>query len=289
MKLNLATALLRFALVAMPALTASCGDNQTPAPAHPAYDGGVATALSCVPNLDGKIESRELVPQIGIPASYLVNPSGKDRTVDIVGQTNAGKLTWNFGVDFADDQVAKIEAQKLDGKWYAGSFPGIANAVVVASDLAGRTEGVYTQDDTGFFLHGIASTLPAPPEGKTLLVYTAPVMLYRFPLQPGDAWTSTGEVKNGTLRGLPFASRDTYEVKVDGSGELGLPDFVLTQALRVRTNVSISPSAGALTTQRQVGFLFECLGEVTRATSKLNEPDENFTTASELRRLGLSP
>jgi hypothetical protein len=289
MKLNLATSLLRIALVAMPALTASCGDNQTPAPAHPAYDGGVATALSCVPNLDGKIESRELVPQIGIPASYLVNPSGKDRTVDIVGQTNAGKLTWSFGVDFADDQVAKIEAQKLDGKWYAGSFPGIANAVVVASDLAGRTEGVYTQDDTGFFLHGIASTLPAPPEGKTLLVYTAPVMLYRFPLQSGDAWTSVGEVKNGTLRGLPFASRDTYEVKVDGSGELDLPDFVLTQALRVRTNVSISPSAGALTTQRQVGFLFECLGEVTRATSKLNEPDENFTTASELRRLGLSP
>lgn len=289
MKPNLATALLFIALPALSASTASCGDNQTPAPAHPAYDGGVATALPCVPNLDGKIESRELVPQVGIPASYLVNPSGKERTVDIVGQVNAGKLTWNFGVDFADDQVAKIEAQKLDGKWYAGSFPGLANPVVVASDLAGRTEGVYTQDDTGFFLHGIASTLPAPPEGKTLLVYTTPVMLYRFPLQQGDAFTSVGEVKNGTLRGLPFASRDTYDVKVDGAGELGLPDFVLTQALRVRTNVSISPSAGVLTTQRQVGFLFECLGEVTRVTSKLNEPNENFTTASELRRLGLAP
>ena len=114
-------------------------------------------------------------------------------------------------------------------------------------------------------------------------------MLYRFPLQPGAAWTSIGEVKDGTLRGLPFASRDTYDVKVDGAGELDLPDFVLTQVLRVRTNVSISPAAGAVTTQRQVGFLFECLGEVTRATSKLNEPNENFTTASELRRLGLAP
>jgi hypothetical protein len=245
--------------------------------------------LPCVPNLDGKIESRELVPQVGIPANYLVNPSGKDRVVDVVGQMNAGKLTWNFGADYADDQVAKIQAQHIDGKWYAASFTGIVNPVVVASDLAGRTEGVYTQDDQGFFLHGIASTEPSPPEGKTLLVYTAPVMLYRFPLQPGGAWTSKGEVKNGTLRGLPFASQDTYDVKVDGAGELGLPDFVLTQALRVRTNVSISPSAGALTTQRQVGFLFECLGEVARATSKLNEPDENFTNASELRRLGLAP
>ena len=286
MKPILATALLLFAL---PALSTSCSDNETPAPAHPAYDGGVATALPCVPNLDGKIESRELVPQVGIPASYLVNPSGKERTVDVVGQTNNGKLTWNFGFDFADDQVAKIAAQKLDGKWYASSFAGVANPVVVANDLAGRTEGVYTQDEQGFFLHGVASTLPMPPEGQTLLVYTTPVMLYRFPLQPGAAWTSIGEVKNGMLRGLPFASRDTYDVKVDGSGELGLPDFVLTQALRVRTNVSISPSAGAVTTQRQVGFLFECLGEVARATSKLNEPDENFTTASELRRLGLAP
>lgn len=276
-------------LLASVALCASCSDNQTPAPAHPAYDGGVVTALPCVPNLDGKIESRELVPQVGIPANYLVNPVDKTRTVDVVGQNIAGKLTWNYGVDYSDDQVAKIAAQKIDGKWYAGSFAGVANPVVVASDLAGRTEGVYTQDDTGFFLHGVASTDPSPPEGKTLLVYTAPVMLYRFPLQAGAAWTSVGEVKNGMVRGLPFASRDTYDVKVDGTGELDLPDFVLTQALRVRTNVSIAPSAGAVTTQRQVGFLFECLGEVARATSKLNEPDENFTTASELRRLGLAP
>jgi hypothetical protein len=273
------------------ALCTSCGDNQTPPPQHAVYDGGATTtALPCVPNLDGKIESRELVPQVGIPATYLVSPFGKDRTVDVVGKTNAqGKLVWAFSADFADDQVARIAAQKIDGKWYASSFAAVSNPIVVASDVAGRTEGVYTQNDQGFFLHGIASVAPDVPEGKTLLVYTQPVMVYRFPLEPGAAWTSVGEVKNGMLRGLPFASRDTYEIKVDGAGELGLPDFILTQALRVRTNVSIQPSAGQLTTQRQVGFLFECLGEVTRATSKLNEPAENFTIASEVRRLGLAP
>lgn len=269
---------------------AGCGDNETPPPQKAAYDGGVAAALPCVPNLDGKIESRELVPQVGIPATYLVSPAGKDRPVDVVGQTNAqGRLVWSFGTDFADDQVAKLEAQNIDGKWYAPSFGAVANPIIVAIDVAGRTEGVYTQDDTGFFLHGVASAAESPPEGKTLLVYAQPIMLYRFPLEPGAAWTSSAEVTNGTLRGLPFASRDTYEVKVDGAGEIGLPDFVLTQALRVRTNVTISPAAGQLTTQRQVGFIFECLGEVARATSKLNEPDENFTVASELRRLGLSP
>jgi len=272
------------------ACAGGCGDNETQPPLHAAYDGGVGTALPCVPNLDGKIESRELIPQVGIAAQYLVSPSGKDRQVDLEGKTNpAGKLTWDFGADFLDDQVAKISAQEITGKWYASSFAGVANPVVVALDAGGRTEGVYTQDEKGFFLHGIASVGPDVPEGKTLLVYTTPIMLYRFPLEPGATWTSFGEAKNGMLRGLPFASRDTYEVKVDGAGEVGLPDLILTQALRVRTNVTIAPSAGQVTTQRQVGFIFECLGEVARATSKLNEPNENFTTAGELRRLGLTP
>jgi hypothetical protein len=279
----------RAILVASALACASCSDNETPPPQHAAYDGGVGTALPCVPNLDGKIESRELVPQVGIPATYLVSPVGKERPVDVAGRTNAaGKLEWSFGVD---DQVARLSAQKLEGKWYAGSFAAVPNPIVVALDIGGRTEGVYTQDDRGFFLHGLASVAPDAPEGKTLLVYDAPVMLYRFPLEPGAGWTSVGTVKgaNQFLRGLPYAGRDTYDVKVDGAGQIGLPDFVITQALRVRTHLTISPSAGQVTSQRQVGFIFECLGEVARATSKLNETEENFGVASELRRLGLAP
>jgi len=289
--LGSSASVLLFAL-ALALACASCSENETPPPGHALYDGGAVAALPCVPNLDGKIESRELVPQVGIPASYLVSPFGKDRPVDIAGKTSpAGKLTWTFGTDFADDQVARVSAQKIDGKWYQASFAAVANPVVVALDVGGRTEGVYTQNDQGFFLHGVASASPDPPEGKTLLVYDAAIMLYRFPLEPGAAWTSTGTVRgaNQFLRGLPYAGKDTYDVKVDGAGELGLPDFVLTQALRVRTNVSISPAAGQVTTQKQVGFIFECLGEVARATSKLNETEENFAVASELRRLGLAP
>ncbi|MDB4943320.1 MAG: hypothetical protein JWP97_2854 [Labilithrix sp.] len=275
-------------LVSAGALASACSANETPPPQHADYDGGVGTALPCVPNLDGKIDSTELVPQIGVPASYLVSPSGKERQVDVLGQTSSeGKRTWSFGVDYADDQVAKVTAQSLTGKWYAESFTGLASPVVVALDVGGRTEGVYTQDPTGFYLHGVASVTPDAPEGKTLLVYETPVQLYRFPLENGAAWTSYGEVKNGTFRGLPFADKEQYDVKVDGSGEMSLPDFVLTQVLRVRTTVTISPSAGAVTTQRQVGWLFECLGEVARATSRTGETNDDFTTASELRRLGL--
>jgi len=268
----------------------ACGDNETPPAEKGAYQASPVAPLPCVPNLDGKIESRELAPQVGIPATYLVNPAGRERTVDIRGATNAaGKLEWQLAVDFADDTAAKLEAQRIDGKWYASSFAGVANPVVVALDVGRRTEGIYTHDETGFYLHGVASATADPPEGRTLLVYNARVMLYRFPLEPGAAWTSTGTTQPGSiLRGLPYAGRDVYEVKVDAAGELGLPDFRLTQALRVRTNVTIEPAAGQVTTQRQVGFLFECLGEVARATSKLNEPAEDFTAASELRRLGLA-
>jgi hypothetical protein len=269
-------------------LASSCSENETPFPEKSPYQAVAPSALPCVPNLDGKIEANELAPQIGIAAGYLVSPAGKDREVDLGGRPNAeGRLVWQLDIDYADDQVAKIEATELEGKWYAASFKLTANAFVTPIDLGGRTEGVYTHDQAGIYLHGVASREENPSEGKTLLVYSTPIALYKFPIEPGAAWSTTSDVKNATLRGLPYAGRDTYEMKVDGSGELGLPDFILTQALRVRTFVRIVPSAGQETTQRQTGFLFECLGEVARATSKLNEPDEGFTTASELRRLGL--
>lgn len=278
-----------FAAVVFVSLS-SCSENETPPPAKGKYEAAPVTPLACLPNLDGRIESRELAPQIGIPSTYLVTPPGKERAVDLAGRINpAGKLEWGFGVDFADDAVASIAAQKLEAKWYAGSFASVPNPVVVAIDVGGRTEGVYTHDEQGFFLHGVASAEADPPEGRTLLVYDTPIMLYRFPLEPGAAWTSVGVVRDGRLRGLPIATRDTYEVRVDAAGQINLPDFILTQALRVRTTVTISPSPGQVTTQRQVGFLFECIGEVARATSKLNETADDFTAAMELRRLGLAP
>ena len=34
----------------------------------------------------------------------------------------------------------------------------------------------------------------------------------------------------------------------------------------------------------QISFLFECFGEVARATSQPNETNQDFTTAAEVRR-----
>jgi hypothetical protein len=275
---------------ALVATAASCGDNETPPPAKGSYEAGAPLALSCVPNLDGKIEARELAPAIGVPATYLVSPADKTREVDLVGAVDAqGRTTWRFGADYADDQVAHFAAQKLEGTWFAGSFAGLSDAFVVPIDAGGTTLGVYTHDEQELSLHGVASAVESPPEGKTLLVYDTPIAIYEFPLAPGKRWSTTSETRNATLRGLPYAGRDTYDVSVDGSGTVTLPDLVVTQAMRVRTHVTIVPAAGQTTTEWQTGFVFECLGEVVRATSALNEPNQDFTTARELRRFGLAP
>jgi hypothetical protein len=271
------------------ALAAACGDNQTPPPERTAYEAGAPPALPCLPNLDGRIDASELVPHVGVPATYLISPPGKERPVELAGREIDGRLHFPFGDDYADDLALQIQASRLDGAWYAGSFAGVAEAFATPLDAGGRSHGIYSKNDSEFLLHGVASATEDAPEGKTLLVYAPPIALYKFPILPGGAWTSVGEVRNGTFRGLPYAGRDTYEVEVDGAGVMDLPDFIIEQALRVRFKITVAPSAGQVTTQRQVSFLFECLGEVARATSHLGETERNFTVAAELRRLGLPP
>jgi hypothetical protein len=266
----------------------ACGENLTH-PLYDSYDAGVPAPLACVPNLDGKIDADEIQPAIGIPLSYLVSPSGVTRTVDVAGTTDAnGHTVWDFSISYANDEVASIQAQALAGKWYASSFPA-NGAFVVAQDAGDRLEGVIVFDSNGYHLLGLASTEQSPPEGQTLYVYNTPIDVFRFPLAPGLTYTSTASVSNAMLRGLPYTGQDTYTVNVDAAGELILPSITFTQALRVRTTVVATPAAGAAVTTRQASFLFECFGEVARATSQTGETNDNFTTAAEVRRLGLLP
>ena len=264
---------------------AACGDNQThPPPDRPAYtaDSG---ALTCVPNLDGKIDSTELTPALGVGVSYLISPSGKERTVDLVGVVVDGKRSWNLAIDFADDARITATASAITGKWYAASFP--QGEFTAPFDAAGALDGIYRHDESALWLLGIASNQPSPAEGKTLFVYDAPIPVVKFPLVVGAKWVSAATVINGTIRGLPYAGKDVYEIEDDQSGSLVLHDLTFQQVHHLRTHVTVSPSVGVATSQRQVSFFSECFGEVARATSKPNEPTPDFTIAAELRRLGL--
>lgn len=261
-----------------------CDPNRT-VPDRAAYQPAMVQPLACVPNLDGKIEANEAKSAIGVPVRYLVNPAGSRRSVDLAGVVDgAGKRVWQFGTDYADDQVATVTAGSLDGKWYRASFP--SGQFVAPLDLGGSIEGVYSNDGSSLSLLGYASVRDAPLGDKTLVVYTTPIAVVRFPLEPGQQWVSASTVRDATVRGLPFNGRDSYQIKVDGAGTLELPDVSFTQALRVRTTLTIEAAVGVPVTRRQTGFFFECFGEVARAVAPDNETNDDFTQSAELRRLG---
>ena len=77
-----------------------------------------------------------------------------------------------------------------------------------------------SQDANGAYLYGLASKEQNPPEGETLWVYDSPVTLYAFPLKPGTSWTKTGTIKNGLVRGLPYAATDVYQGTDDATRQL---------------------------------------------------------------------
>lgn len=267
-------------------LGCGCDDNLTHPEGPEAFEPAPVTPLACVPNLDGRIEADELAPALGVPVSFLVSPDGVERGVDLAGVVDEdGRRVWDWAAEDPTDQVATFQAAAITGRWYASSFP--SGAFVVPIDAGLATEGVYTHDEDAILLHGLASAEEAPIAGQSLLVYETPIAVYRFPLEPGQTWTTSGDVKNGVLFGLPYAGRDTYEVSVEGGGRLMLPDLSFSQALRVSTRVVVSPAVGAPTSRRQVSFLFECFGEVARATSRADEEAEDFGVAAEVRRLGL--
>jgi hypothetical protein len=270
-----------FALVA-----AACDANQTFLPGDAAYTTDAEPHLSCVPLLDGKISANELEPAIGASERFLVSPAGQTEQVNLDGMVDStGRRVWSWSTSLASDRDFTLTPRTLAGKWYASSFSN--GQFVLPIDAADTTEGVYVHTDQAVLFLGYASTEESP--GKTLVVYESPVTLYQFPLQVGSSWTSSGTARNATLDGLPYAGTDTYQTEVDASGTMQLPDYTFTQALRVRTLVTLVPLAGETTTQRQVSFLAECFGEIARATSQLNETNPDFTVASEIRRLGATP
>jgi hypothetical protein len=271
-------ALLAYSLLA-------CQDNLSHPVGPTPYEPEAPQPLTCVPNLDGQLDASELAPTLGVSATFLINPVDARRTFDPTGEVDAsGRRIWDLSLPDTDP-VIEITARALTDTWYAADFP--SDAFVAPLDAAQTLDGIYRHDSAGLTLLGIASTAASPPEGQTLWRYDAPVLLYRFPITVGARWTSVGEVRDGLVRGLPYAGRDTYTFEVLDAGALVLPDMTFSQVLRVRSTLVSQPAVGQSQTRHQVSWLFECFGEVARATSTPNDPDPNFTVAAELRRLGL--
>jgi len=289
-----------FAIVvaALCALVACGGDNLTHPPARTPYQTPDEEPLPCLPDLDGRIVAHELAPTLDQAASYIVSPAlpvdaSEGFDIDVVGSVDPrGRRVWDWSTLAPSDQVAALTARRLDDQWYAEHFPD--GKFSMPTDPGGRVDAIYSHGEDALLLCGAASAEPDPSEGRTLMVYEEPVPFFSFPLALGDRWSQTGVVRSGTLKGLsPWSQDDLYEVEVAAAGELRLPDFTFEQALRVDTRLTVRPKAGTKKgyVVRQVSFVFECFGEVARATSLLSEgpdddPGPDFDEAREVRRLG---
>lgn len=266
-------ALRHIALVAVPAL-AACGTNETPQP-------DVTPVLpSCVPDRTGGITADELPIAIDATLTYYASANG---TVD----QDASDGMWDLSQELASDDVIALGPVALREQWYAAMFP-VGQFVV---DSGSGLEGIYHQDERGLWLDGIASHDDAPAAGKTLIIYPQPLPALRFPVQVGDAFSTTVAI-SATINGLPFNGTDELAVDVADSSELDVPYVRFEPALRVRTRAVRTPgSGGAAVARRTTLWMFECFGEVARAESKLDEPDPDFTSAAYVRRfaLGVTP
>jgi hypothetical protein len=265
-----------------------CGEGVETLPNREAYRG-TRLPVGCLPNLDGRIDAEEMPVVIGLPLDFRISPAGAERVVDLVGRTNAdGLREWEWNEDTTDDERLRVEGAAVAARWYASDFTGAELALAVAPTGApGDIEAIYRKDEEALWLLGYATREAQPPEGATLMVYDPPVALFRFPIEPGAAWISVGQVRDGLVRGLPYASDDTYDVEVPAAGRLVLPDLTFTQAHQVRTRLTVAPAFGTGYALSQATFVFECFGEVARATSRRDETRDPFSIAAEVRRLGL--
>jgi len=252
-------------------LVAGCQDNQTP----PGTPGDVA--LSCLPNLDGVLTADELPVLLDRETSYLVD---SDIAVDLAGAQGESGTEWHF--DSAAAARIRVAPHAIAGTDLVGLFPGSAFSVPNGDGSL----GVYSIDDDALWLHGFATVGAASDPADSSLVYAAPVALLRFPLGPGDAFTSVGEL-DANLAGTPVVRTDIYEVGVVDEGQVHLPASAIGPALRVSTRITTSPLGGQAVVSQQTSFYFECFGEITRAQGRIGESQRDFDVASTLRRLDL--
>ena len=242
----------------------------------------------CVPDGDGILSADELVVDLAadVSVAFQVNPPGTTREVSV--------SDWDLDTAAEGDEQIRLAPSALGGAWFAADFPAAHHYAVL--DRSQGILGIHRQDDDGLHLLGLASEL----RGDTSLTYSPSVPLLPTPLRDGDRW-AVEAVAEGTADGVEYpidwglgsviTLHHAWSFEVDGSDTLALP-AVQVHAQRVRVEV-VTEARNAFgipvetESRRVVLWVAECLGVVARARSLPNEPDEDFTEATELLRLAL--
>ncbi|MBK7578759.1 MAG: hypothetical protein IPI67_01020 [Myxococcales bacterium] len=242
----------------------------------PGGAGGGTGGGFCAPNHDGVIEKSETPLAAGLNAKFLVSGA---TAVDSAGVSQGdGSRVWDFAGGLSGDHLVLVETQKLDGKWFAGKFPGASYSARLSesSDL----QGVFEITASSLLLRGVVS----PTDGltRTELTYSPAVVVLDFPLKEGKTWSTLANV-NGLASGVLVAYTEKYESSVDAHGALKAPfgEFPV-----LRTRVVLTRQVGLVTTVVR-SFLYgaECFGTVANLVAKDNVTTTEVSEAAELRRL----
>ena len=245
-------------------------DGNVPPPDVIVPDGG------CLPNKDFRILREEVPLQAGLRATFKVA-----RNVDapIAGTPGANDTrAWDFSGELTGDALSLVETQKVSDKWYKDDFKTATYATKLSE--SSTLLGVFEVSPSALKLLGVVS----PDEGtsRTNVAYAPAADILSFPLEMGKAWTTTATV-TGLASGFFSTYSEKYDSTVDAKGTLKTPLGTFT-VLRVRT--LLTKTVGVLvTTTRSFAWVTECYGTVAVATSDANEPNAEFTRASEIRRI----
>lgn len=245
------------------------------------------TDKMCIPNNDGVITAAEMPVVVGAVVGQELNTPDQPAPVDPIGHQEGDGWVWDFRDPVPGDVHRWLKVLDPADSWYAEFFPGATNSAAI-SPLDPSILGVYRSGDGIVELLGLASMEEGP--GRTLMVYDDPVVLYRFPLEPGKTWSQSVSFSDAELRGVKNAGTEDYLFAVDGRGTVHLPQMTLHNTLRVRMKLrqTFVVSQGTPTMERVYLFwVHECLGEVARMISGPGTTDANFTEAAEYRRISL--
>jgi hypothetical protein len=254
--------------------TAGPGDGGIGGGPSDAAFGLDAVAALCQFNGDGVIDRSEEPFLVGLGTLFAVNPAGTTVSVNLkpVGGV------WDFTAMVPNERKTFDQLLSPGGTWWAADFPNATYAEIL--DDGQSLYGVYQVTSDSLLLLGVVSE----QEGlqKTELTYSTPIQMLKFPLKQGDSWTSESNA-SGLASGVVAVTHDQYTFTVDARGTAKVPAGTF-DTLRLRANYT--QTYGFLVTTRIIYLhLAECYGSVARIRSQDNEQSNDFTQATEYRRL----
>lgn len=235
------------------------------------------------PEWDAVIEQSEITFTAGLTGHYRTIDPEQPATVSLVPQTVDGLPYWDFSAAVSGEQPIVVETFAPTGQWFSADFPDASYTALLED--GGDTLGVFRIGAGVLEMIGVVSIA----DGTTNLTYDPPVVLFKFPLQVGDSWSTESQV-SGTYDGLMAGFYETYSFEVRTAGRVKVPagtfDVLELHMSRLNEVPTLNPYYWITTTTLKYLFVAQCYGTVATVGSRDDEEDDPFTVAREYKRLG---